>query len=139
MNTVWAAAMGACGLLAACSGPGGIGLGGRAEGSVTMTQPCGTLYTAALMAVPDAGYRVASADRAGGLILGSQDTVLGGGSSVGLTVLLEPLGGACRVTATVKAPPAGLSLTPLDGNVRSYIDAVQARTGPTHRVAGGRY
>lgn len=103
-----------------------------------MVQPCGTLYTAALMAVPDAGYRVASADRAGGLIVGSQDTVLGGGSSVGLTVLLEPLGGGCRLTATVKAPPAGLSLTPLDGNVQSYIDAVQARTGPAHRVASGR-
>lgn len=116
------------GLAAACSGPGGIGLGGRADGSLVASQPCGALYTAALMSVPDVGYRVTSSDRSGGLIIASQDIALGGGSSVGMTVQTMAKGGRCLLTITVSAPPMGLSLTPLDMTVQSYLDAVRGHS-----------
>lgn len=125
-----------CGLLGACAGPGGLVSAGQSEGTLLVGRPCGAVYTAALMAVPDAGYEVTSMDRASGTIAGIQQTALGGGGAIGLTVRTVPQGTGCLLTATIVAPP--MALTPSSGRVDVYLEAVMSQAGPDSRMAYGK-
>lgn len=113
-------------LLMGCGGQGAVAPQDKSYARIVMDRPCGPAYTAALMAIPDAGYEVTMMDRVKGLIVGEQHEDAGRVVGIRVSALRQSVG--CLLTVEIVSPPSLESVTPMDWRAELYVESVRAMT-----------
>lgn len=123
--------------LTACASPGP-----QASGTFQTRSSSDRLFNAARDAVPLIGYHITSASRecpkgnckdGDGMIAAEQGTIMGHGSSVGMTAYItRSPGGTQTLAVSFVAPPGTFSMGDFGENVSEYIDAVRSNIPDIH-------
>lgn len=137
MKIITVAAILATAALTACASPGP-----RASGMFQTRSSADRLFNAARDAVPMIGYHVTSSSRecpkgnckdGDGVISAEQGTIMGHGSSVGMTAyIIQSAGGTQTLSVSFVAPPGTFSVGNFEENVTDYIGAVRGNIPDIH-------
>lgn len=127
MKVLTVAAILATASLAACASPGP-----QASGTFQTRASASRLFVAARDATTAIGYHVTNTNGES-MIAAEQSTIMGHGSSIGMTAYItRSSGGTQTLSVSFVAPPGTFSMGDFGQNVTEYIDAVRGNIPDIH-------